>query len=121
RMITSLLNRLGLQRIPRPVSASPRLPLSASSTSLPPDLARIIGPQAAYRWLLPQLSAITPQYIEMVLRGAMQGSYIQIWQLFDLMEDTWPRLVKDLNELKHAVQALDWQLEPWAEEDEPPT
>jgi phage gp29-like protein len=94
--------------------------------SLPPEglsrsLAKLLRPQAAYRWLLPQLAAITPQYIEMVLRGAMAGSHVQAWELFDLMEDTSPRLVKNLNELKRAVVAMDWVLAPWQEEDQPPT
>jgi phage gp29-like protein len=94
--------------------------------SLPPEglsrsLAKLLRPQAAYRWLLPQLAAITPQYIEMVLRGAMAGSHVQAWELFDLMEDTSPRLVKNLNELKRAVAAMDWVLAPWQEEDQPPT
>jgi phage gp29-like protein len=93
----------------------------AATSGVSKDLERILRPQAAYRWLLPQLAAITPQYIEMVLRGALAGSHVQAWELFDLMEDTWPRLTKDLNELKQAVIGLNWIMTPWAEEDEPPT
>lgn len=69
---------------------------------------------------MPQLAAIKPAYIEQVLRGALGGSHVQQWELFDLMEDTWPRLKKNLNELKRAVQKLDWQVHPWSEEDMPP-
>ena len=97
----------------------------SGSSVLPQGLSRSLGkllrPQAAYRWLLPQLAAITPQYIEMVLRGAMAGSHVQAWELFDLMEDTSPRLLKNLNELKRAVVAMDWTLAPWHEEDQPPS
>jgi len=97
----------------------------AKSSGLPDglsrDLARILRPQAAYRWLLPQLAAITPQYIEMTLRGAMAGNHVQAWELFDLMEDSSPRLMKDLNELKGAVVGLDWQIYPYQEEDQPPS
>ena len=93
--------------------------------ALPPglsrDLGRILRPQAAYRWLLPQLAAMTPQYLEMVLRGALAGNHVQAWELFDLMEDTSPRLLKNLNELKRAVLGLDWEIVPWQEEDQPPT
>ncbi len=85
------------------------------------DLRRIVRPQAAVRWMLPQLSAITPTYIESVMRGAFAGGHLQMFELFDLMEDTWPRLSKNLNELKDAVIAMDWKLEPWCEEDEPPS
>ena len=96
-----------------------------AKTSLPDglsrDLSRILRPQAAYRWLLPQLAAITPQYIEMTLRGVMAGSHVQGWELFDLMEDTSPRLMKNINEVKRAVVGLDWKLWPYQEEDAKPT
>jgi len=41
------------------------------------SLSKILRPQAAYRWLSPQLAAITPQYIEMALRGALAGNHVQ--------------------------------------------
>ena len=95
--------------------------ISVMPEGLSRSLGKLLRPQAAYRWLLPQLAAITPQYIEMVLRGAMAGSHVQAWELFDLMEDTSPRLLKNLNELKRAVMAMDWALAPWQEEDQPPS
>lgn len=88
---------------------------------VPAGMERIIRPQAAVRWILPQLSAVTPQYIESTLRGAFAGGHLQQWELFDLMEDTWPRLAKNLNEIKRAVVSMDWKIEPWAEEDTPPS
>lgn len=96
-------------------------PIQAARPSVPFDLGRIIRPEAATRWLLPNVAAVTPAYIEAVLRGALGGNHVQQWELFDLMEDTWPRLVKNLNEIKRAVVALDWQCKPWAEEDTAPT
>lgn len=103
-------------RLAAKIAGKPMLPDELSR-----DMARILRPQAAYRWLLPQLAAITPQYIEMTLRGAMAGSHVQAWELFDLMEDTSPRLAKNLNELKRAVQSLNWKLMPHVEENEAPT
>ena len=87
------------------------------------SMARILRPQAAYRWLLPQLAAITPQYIEMTLRGALAGNHVQAWELFDLMEDTWPRLSKNANQLKMEVEQemAGWKARPFQEEDEPAT
>ncbi len=93
-------------------------PKAATQT---PALGRILRPQAAYRWLLPQLAAITPQYIEMTLRGALAGNHLQAWELFDLMEDTWTRLRKNVLELKNGVLNLNRMFEPFAEEDEEPT
>ena len=104
-----------------PAEAAARSGIAALPEGLSRSLAKVLRPQAAYRWLLPQLAAITPQYIEMVLRGAMAGSHVQAWELFDLMEDTSPRLLKNLNELKRAVVAMDWLLAPWQEEDQPPS
>lgn len=100
----------------KPAPAAPGLPDGISS-----DLARILRPQAAYRWLLPQLAAITPQYIEMTLRGALAGSHVQAWELFDLMEDSWPRLLKNEHALKRAVQNMVLTVDPYQEEDAPPT
>src|SRR5688572_14012187 len=48
--------------------------------TVPRSLARILRPQAAYRWLLPQIAAITPQSIESILRGALAGSHVQQWE-----------------------------------------
>ena len=113
--------RMGEGRGPGAVEAGGPRGISALPEGLSRSLAKILRPQAAYRWLLPQLAAITPNYIEMVLRGAMAGSHVQAWELFDLMEDTSPRLLKNLNELKRAVMAMDWALAPWQEEGRPPS
>jgi phage gp29-like protein len=112
---------LGLPLPPRRKPA-PAPPLAAAGAgSLNPDLQRILRREASGNWMLPALAAVTPQYIEGILRGALGGDPLQQWNLFDLMEDTWPRLLKDLNELKGAVVGMDWKLEAWAEEDQPPT
>lgn len=84
-------------------------------------MMRIIRQNAVGNWMLPSLATITPQYIEMVLRGALGGDHVSQWELFDLMEDTWPRLVKNLGELKGAVTQMDWDLEAWADDEMPPT
>jgi phage gp29-like protein len=84
-------------------------------------IERLLRPQAAYRWMLPQLAAITPQYIEMVLRSALTGNHVQQWELFDLMLDTWPELAACTQELSYGVSRLKMIYEPFAEEDEDPT
>src|SRR5438105_8738143 len=89
-----------------------------ASGSVALSLARILRPQAAYRWQLPQLAAITPLYVETILRGALAGNHFQAWELFDLMEDTWPRLSKNLNELKNGVKGMKMQ---WSAYQEDPT
>lgn len=102
------------------VAAQP-LVLEAKSKALPVQLERLVRQEASMRWLLPSVSSVTPASIEMTLRGAMAGNPLQQWELFDLMEDTSHRLQKNLNEIKNAVMKLDWKIEAWAEEDQPPT
>lgn len=85
------------------------------------DLARILRPQAAYRWILPQLAAITPKYVENVLRGALAGNHVQAWELFDLMEDSWAELAACAQELKYAVQRKKLVFEAYHEEDGEPS
>lgn len=99
-----------------------RAPASAPLTEpVSQSLARILRPQAAYRWLLPQVAAMTPQYIEMVLRGALAGDHVRQWELFDLMLDTWPELAACSQELTLGVSRLKMIVEPFAEDDEDPT
>lgn len=97
------------------------VPQRAARSNLNSTMQRIINRQAMGNWLLPSLANVTPQYIETILRGALGGNHVQQWELFDLMEDTWPRLLKNLGEIKGAVAAMDWKLEAWAEDDKPPT
>ena len=82
------------------------------------SLPSIIRPQVRERWLLPQVGAITPQYIEMTLRGALVGAHLPQWELFNLMEDTWPRLRKNVLELKMAVRNRRAVFEAYRDEDE---
>jgi phage gp29-like protein len=107
-------------KLPRFLRRAPA-PAATAAPSSPPPLARILRPQAATRWLLPQLAAITPQYIEMVLRSALAGDHVRAWELFDLMEDSWPRLKKNAHELKLAACIRTMQLEAWREEGAEPT
>lgn len=118
---------------------SDRLPgksLAAQGLSLPPDrtvkpvtalpdgigqsLGRILRPQAAYRWLLPSVAAITPQYIESTLRGALAGNHVQAWELYDLMMDTWPELAAVCSELIEGVQKKKMVIEPCNDEEQEP-
>lgn len=105
----------------RAAAATPSAAPDRIIGSLSADLSRMLRPQAAYRWLLPSLGAITPQYIESTLRGALAGNHVQAWELFDLMLDTWPELVSCANELTEGVQGRKIVFEPFCEEDEEPT
>ena len=84
-------------------------------------MGRILRPAATGRWMMPSLAAITPQYIENVLRSALSGAHVQQWELFDLMLDTWPELAACQQELTEGVLRSNLTFEPFAEEGEAPT
>ncbi len=85
------------------------------------DLAQIIHPSARDRWMTGLIGMYSPTLIENTIRGAMGGNLVAQWQMFDLMERTWPRLSKNLNELKTAVIGLGWNLQPFALKGDKPT
>lgn len=84
-------------------------------------LQRILRPQSIFRWLPPQIAAITPMYIEATLSGAMAGNHVQQWALFDLMLKTWPELLACYTELIQGVLRKKMIFEPFHEEDEKPS
>jgi phage gp29-like protein len=85
-------------------------------------LSSIIRPARYSAWRsLPRLAAITPQYLEAILWGALGGFQVQQWELFDLMADTWPELTACMQELTYGVERKKMIFEPFHEEDEKPT
>ena len=92
----------------------------AQNSPLPPDspaaktLLPIIHPSVRDRWMSGVLAMYTPTLIENTIRGAMAGNLMSVWLMFDLMERTWPRLSKNLNELKLATTMLGWNMVPFA-------
>lgn len=96
-------------------------PSPSQSSRDNPVLQTIIRPDARSRWMGSTARQFTPERIETVLRSVANGNLVGQWELFDLMEDTWPRLSKNLNELKRAVKSYDRNFEPWAEEEEAAT
>jgi len=77
-------------------------------------LFRVIAPEARDRWQGAGLRSYTPQFVEQITRGAMSGNLQAQWEMFDLMEQTWPRLNSALNDLKDAVLGLQWNIQPWS-------
>lgn len=77
----------------------------------------VVNPQARDRWISSRARSYTPEQVEMTLRGAMSGQLEDQWRLFDLMQETWPRLSKNLNELMRSVVGLEWNLHVYQEQD----
>ena len=105
-----------------PVSNIPPAPKPADGAQSPPSPMRlIIRPSARDRWQSSLIATYTPTYVENICRGAMAGNLNSQWLMFDLMEQTWPRLQKNLKELKDAVNDLEWNLQPFALKGQKPT
>jgi phage gp29-like protein len=87
----------------------------------PGTMEQVIMPGVRDRWLASQIYYYTPRYVENIIRGAAAGYLLGRWLMFDLMERTWPRLNKNLNELKNAAIDLDWNVQPYAPKGDKPT
>nr|DAE02058.1 MAG TPA: portal [Siphoviridae sp. ct1Eo1] len=75
-------------------------------------LQRILIPPARPRWMMPDLAWVTPEYIARVLDASLNGDCPEEEHaLYDLMCRTWPRLVKNVTELKNAVCGLQWNVQ----------
>jgi hypothetical protein len=86
--------------------------------NLPVGYSRLIRQQATTRWTLPSVAAFTPNYIEMVLQGALAGNHVQQWELFDLMLRTWPTLAACQQELVYGIERRELVFDPFSQEDE---
>lgn len=114
------------REIPARLTAAP--PIAKQNDSLAmvqdanPGLARYLRPQSAFQWwTLPYLAAITPQYIQTILIGAMSGNHVPAWQLFDLMIDTNPEIGACIGEYVDGILEKNLIIEPYHEEDEQPS
>lgn len=99
--------------------ASSAAPLSpAAIRRLPPGMRQIVRPNAAPNWRSAKVANMTPARVESILDQGLSGDAEGQWELFDLMEDTWPRLAKNMGEIKRTVAAMKWTVTPWSEDDE---
>ncbi len=64
---------------------------------------------------------MTPEQVRFVIESAVGGNLQEQWSLFDMMEDTWPRLMKNLGEVKRAAARVTYAVQPYAERGEKPT
>jgi len=100
------------------LNADPSLyPIAMSQEPTPEQanpLTQLIRPQVRERWTALLRKGITPERVEQILRGAFAGNLLYQWELFDIMEDTWPMLQKCLNELKRAVEQMTFVPVPYS-------
>ena len=63
----------------------------------------------------------SPANIIAILRASLGGDIRQQYQVYELMEDSWARLAKNLHELKSAAAAATYTVIPFNERGEKPT
>lgn len=85
-----------------------------------PPMLQMVTRTSRDRWQTARVSQYTPQQVENVLMGAFSGDLRAQWDLFDLMEATWPRLQKNLAELKGCLDEHEWPLQAWAADGDQP-
>lgn len=64
---------------------------------------------------------MTPDEVRFILQGAIGGNFKLQWELFDMMEDTWPRLQKNLSEVRRAAARTTFAVQPYCRKGEEPT
>ncbi len=102
-------------------AAAAEVPPTKTPGGATAPLYTVIRPDARGNWMGATARSYDPARVESVLRSAMNGSLVDQWQLFDLMEDTAPRIKKNLNRLKRAVKTWQRNFKPWAEDGDEPS
>lgn len=67
------------------------------------------------------LPKIPPEQIRAWMLSSSQGNFYSGYSLFSVMEETWPRLRKNLHEIREAVSRVKYKVTPFAVEGEEPT
>ena len=126
--MTSLPNSYasqGLQLPPRRITAAVAPIRSEPSTLNPQPSTKLTGwivPQAQTRWLAAGVAWYTPQRCEQIFRQSLAGDLQSQWEMFDLMEATWPELLTCLGQLKDEVVGAEViQLKPFTRRGDEPT
>jgi phage gp29-like protein len=84
--------------------------------------APVIGPvPVSYRLRDYDLGTVTPEIVLSLLRGVRTGRMEDADRLYECMFETWPRLLKNVEEVGKAVSRLEWCVMPYADKGKDPT
>lgn len=86
-----------------------------------PDSGGIIRIGAGERQWKELSRRVLPSDAAELLEDALNGDLSRQMELFGRMEDTWPHLVKALNEVRRAVSRIPFTVTPYKEKDAEPT
>ena len=73
---------------------------------------RIVQPKVQDRWRGLTRRDWTPEAVKATLDATNYQRLYQLFRLFELMEDTWPRLAKNLHDIRSAVSKVEWTVQP---------
>lgn len=109
-MATALINKKA--------KAAPRKAANSSAEALRPTtpgdaLMKIIQPKVQDRWMGLVRRDWTPEAVRQTLDASSYQRLYQLFRLFEMMEDTWPRLAKNLHDVRSAVAKVEWTVQPY--------
>jgi len=111
------LNIQRAARLPQKVVVdSSALPTQPTSTD--PTQRIVPTVPSEYYQMLPKLN---PQQIRMLLLSGMQGNFSWMYDLTSIMQDSWPRLIKNCHEVRDACRNTRFTARAYCEEGEKPT
>jgi phage gp29-like protein len=76
-----------------------------------------ISPTPGQRWTFKLPSKLDPETVVSLIDSALSGDLSRQSALFDVMEDAWYRLSKNLNDVRNAVADLPWAVNPFCPQD----
>lgn len=82
---------------------------------------RIITPSFREKFYPFLNEKIDPAEVRGLLQSAFSGDPQSLHDLYAIMEDTWPRLAKNLHEIKKAASRADFVVQPFAEQGQEPS
>jgi phage gp29-like protein len=97
------------------------VPLRAAPPPAPPPAPLAVTRVADFTPIFWAGRRMTPDQVRAVIEGAAGGRLQEQWALFDMMEDSWPRLAKNLAEVRRAAARATYAVQPYAPRGEEPT
>lgn len=78
----------------------------------------LAGPTVDDRWMENSLTRrLMPGQVEAILRNGLSGDLTDQLALFNLMQDTWPHLARNVRTLRDAVKAAPYEVHAWSDDD----
>lgn len=81
---------------------------------------QLISPSPRDRWQS-SLTRMSPVAVKSVLWGALNGDLVNVEELWETMQQTWPMLAKNQEQVRSAVSKVRYGVKPFSKGDEEPT